>query len=189
MALNDALPFSATTGRLLTGNVGTTKPTQSQIDAYMNSGTALTGLTDIGHTNSETGFVNDGTEATSETRGSYQNRQLKVVVTEEATEFVTTESLQVTDPLVLAMYYGGGTQTAGEFAVPQSSAPVEKAMLLIRRDGTKNVGEWFYKVAIQRNGPITYPTDSFALVPLKFTALKVTGQPLKVHISADITAP
>ncbi len=191
MALNDAMPFTAATGHLLLGPVGTAKPTIANINTYMAapSTATITGMKNIGHTNLDTGFVNDGTDATSEVRGSYQNRNLRVVTTEPATEFVAVESLQVTDAEVLAKFYGGGTVTAGEFAVPDSSTPVEQAMLLIRQDGTRNVGEWFEKVAIERNGQITWPNDSFALVPLKFTALKVTGKPIKVIISSEIVVP
>lgn len=188
MALNDATPFVARTGFILLGDVGTAKPAQSAIDAYVAANTPITGLTDFGHTNRE-GFLNDGTEASTEVKGSYQNKNLMVVTTEEATEFVTTDSLQIDDKEVLKYYYGVGTATAGEFSVPPASgAAVEKAMLLIRSNGTKNIGEWFPKVSIARNGPITWPTDDFALVPFKFTALTASGQPLKVIISPSITA-
>jgi hypothetical protein len=188
MALKDTQPFVASRGFILTGPVGTAKPTQAMIDAYVAASTPITGLTDLGHTNRE-GFLNDGTEATTQVRGSYQNKNLQVVTTEESTEFVTTDSLQVTDRDILKLYYGAGTATAGEFSVPPASgASAELAMLLIRTNGTKNVGEWFPKVSIQRNGPINWQVEDFALVPFRFTALQETGQPLKVIISGDIEA-
>lgn len=186
--LIDSQPFVASRGHLLLGQVGATEPTQAQIDAYIAAATPIPGLVDIGHTNRE-GFLNDGTEATTEVKGSYQNKNLMVVTTEEATEFVTTDSLQVTDPYALTLFYGNGQAADGRFVVPPASgAAQEHSMLLIRTNGTKNIGEWFPKVSVQRNGVLNWQTEDFALMPLKFTALVATGQPLKVIISDDITA-
>ena len=103
---------------------------------------------------------------------------------------MTTDSLQVTDPDVLRAFYGAGTVGDGRFEVPATSgAAIEAPLLLIRTNGAKNIGEYFPKVAIERNGQISWPTEDFALVPLKFTALTVTGQPRKVIISDDFVEP
>lgn len=187
MALIDSQPFVARRGHLLLGEVGATEPTQAEIDAFVASNTPITGLIDIGHTNRE-GFLNDGTEATTEIRGSYQNPNLMIVTTEEATEFVTTDSLQVTDTFALDLFYGNGTAEDGRYLVPPSSGvATEHSLLLIRTNGQGyNVGEWYPKVAVQRNGVIQYVTDDFSLMPLRFTGLQVTGQPFKVIISDNI---
>ena len=188
MALIDSQPFSAATGRLLLAETSAAEPTYAGAVAYIKENTPITGFEDIGHT-SRDGFLNDGTDATTEVQGSYQNESLVEVETESATSYVTTDSLQVSDPKVLDLYYGGQSE-AGKYVVPQATGTsVERSMLLIRESVQgKVIAEYYPKVSVSKNGRITWPTKSFALVPLRFTILKATGKNFVEILSDDFTA-
>lgn len=188
MALIDSQQFITNTGRLLLAETTAAAPTYAGAVAYIKENTPITGFEDIGHT-SRDGFINDGTDATTEVQGSYQNENLVEVETESATSYVTTDSLQVTDPEVLDLYYGGQTE-AGKYVVPQSSGgSVERSMLLIRESAQgKVVAEYYPRVSVSKNGRITWPTKSFALIPLRFTVLKATGKNFVEILSDDFTA-
>lgn len=185
MALDDAAVVFPTTAHFFTGTVGSaTKPSLAAIEAFIDSGTAISGLTELGHTSLDevVAFGSDGGD--SEVHGSLQNKSLREVFTSEAVDYFTAKSLQLKDNEILKLYYGGGDDTQpDEFALPDSPQIQERAVLMIADAASGPVGLWVEKASVKRDDTISMPSDDFTQLPLRFTYLKVSGKPKAVWIA------
>lgn len=190
MALTDTAVVLPGTGHVLLGTTGATRPTLAQLEAFVASGTAITGFTDLGHTDLDDilTFGQDGGD--SEVKGSWQNPQLREVVTEAAIDYLVIRALQLRDNTVLALYHGGGdVSVENEFAWPDVSTPQERAITIVMIDGDTPVALWAPKASIRREDSIEVSADEFAALPLRLTLLKQTGSPRAVWISDGLGTP
>jgi hypothetical protein len=190
MAQNDDAVILPVTAHICTGTVGTAvKPTLAELETFRSSGwvTTPTGFTDIGHTNIDeiVAFGSDGGD--SEVKGSLQNKTLREILTSEAVDYLTVQSLQVKDNTVLSLYYGGGdASVADEFSLPDTPAIQERALLVAIDDPGGVLGLFVYRASVKRDDTISMPSDDFSTVPLRFTYLKATGQPKATWIGAGL---
>lgn len=176
MALHDNAVYTAATGHILTGPVGTAAPTVSEIDTF-DPTAGLSGWENIGHTARDElpvfGYEGGETEA----RGTWQAATLKTVVTEPASDYVTFNVHQF-DNSTLEMYYGA-TNTSGTTGVYSADGTVssgfERALLIVIIDGDFKIGFHAPKVSIVREDSIELAVDEFAYMPLRATLLKDSG--------------
>jgi hypothetical protein len=137
--------------------------------------TLATGWVPAGHTSLDNDFAPfyDGGEST--TRGTRQNANLRTQVA-TATEGVDISFVQV-DNETLRMFYGGGeAPSAGVFELPDSSAPIEKAALMVYLDGERATGWMRPKVSAFRNGAIRDAKGGWLEFPIRLTFLQLTGR-------------
>lgn len=183
MSYNDDAVFTAATGYIFTGPVGTAAPTPAEISAFDPETFGVTelssGWTTLGHTSSEDlpEFGFEGGE--KETRGTWQKKNLREVSTETPVDYVTVKAQQF-DSETLALYYGQNTSdTPGVFSVNSSdTASVERAFLLVIVDGNNRIGFTAAKSSIRRDESISLSPDEFGSLPLRSTFIKHTGRPL-----------
>ncbi len=186
MAENDVAVITPARGYILLAPTGTTRPTPAAIDTF-NPATGLAPWVSIGHTARDElpTFGFDGGD--TEVKGTWQNAQLREVVTEVASDYVTFNAHQF-DETVLGLYYSvanGGT-TEGVFEVASApTTPIESAILIVIIDGNTNVGFWAPKVAVRREDAMELAIDEFAYMPLRATFLKNSNDPLFAWISSD----
>jgi hypothetical protein len=184
MALNDNAVYTASRGYIFTAPINTAAPTPAEISAF-DPAVGFVGWENIGHTSDdelpEFGF--DGGD--TETRGSWQNKALKEVVTEAIADYVTFNAHQF-DEATLSLYYGvtDPGSTPGVFEVNETGKTTEKALLIVIVDGLVHVGFYSGRTSVRRNDAVSMDTDSFAYLPLRATILKGTG-PLMAWISED----
>jgi hypothetical protein len=189
MALNANAIFTAATGYVYIGTVGTAAmPTPASIAAF-DPGTGLgAGWDQIGHTSREElpEFGFDGGE--TETRGSWQNASLKVVTTEAPVDYVTF-NLHQFDEAGLSLYYGqaNSSTTADVFGVANTPlAGIEKALCIVMVDGTFKIAFHSAKSDIRREGAITLAVDEFSTLPLRATFLQPASGDLYSWIGGSI---
>lgn len=188
MALNDNAVFTAARGYIYTAAVATAAPTTAEIDGF-DPDLGLASWNNIGHTSREDlpEFGFDGGE--NEPRGTWQNEVLREVQTEPVADYVTFRLHQF-DEEGLSLYYGvdnaAGAGETGRFRVANSgTTSTERALLIVVVDGDIKIGLWAPKVGIRRDDAIGLSVDEFAVLPLRATFLKASGQPLLEWISAD----
>lgn len=189
--MNDSAVMIAGTGYILTDDVATaTKPTLAALTTFAGDTTVPpTGWNLLGHTSlaNVLAFGSDG--GGTEVKGSWQNKSLRELVTSEAVDYFTINSIQILDNDVLTLYYGGGdASVANEFSLPDNPTPQERAALVVFLDGDTPVGFFASKSSIRREGPIVTPTDDFVEMPLRFTLLKKTGSPKATWIADELGA-
>lgn len=165
-------------GHILLGAVDTAaQPTQADLTAFAADTSDLpTGFTNLGHTDIDEilTFGQDGGD--TEVKRSWQNEALRETVTEAAVDYFTVKSLQLIDNDVLSLYYGGGDATvADEFSLPDSSAPTERAAVVVFLDGSTVVAFYCPKVSIRREAEFDLAFDDFVKLPLRFTVLQKSG--------------
>lgn len=137
--------------------------------------TTVNGWEMVGHTAEdelpEWGF--DGGD--TETRGTWQKKVLKEVVTETAADYVTFRLVQF-DDLAFALYYGvpnGGAPGVAEFTVKGTvGGTTEKGLLVVIVDGPEKVGFYSGKSSVRREDAISLATDEFGVLPLRATFLE-----------------
>ena len=194
MAENDNAVLTAAVGYVYVGPVGTAAPTPAalktiNLDSTSGWGSGLTVWSPVGHTSRgnlpEFGF--DGGK--EEVRGSWQKKKLREVVSEEPVDYLTVNLLQF-DEDALSLYYGdNASSTTGVFAYSGSSGTNEKAGLVIIEDGTLRVGFHFSKASVKRDDKIELPIDDLASLPVKFTFLNHSTNPLFSWINEDLFNP
>lgn len=187
MAENDVAVITPARGYILLATTGTARPTPAAINTF-DPVTGLVGWESLGHTARDElpTFGFDGGD--TEVKGTWQNAQLREVVTEVASDYVTFNAHQF-DETVLGLYYsvsGGGGSTEGVFEVSTApTTPIEKTILIVIIDGNTNVALWAPKVAIRREDAMELAIDEFAFMPLRATFLKNSTDPLFAWISND----
>jgi hypothetical protein len=149
--------------------------------------TALNGWKSIGHTSREDmpEFGFDGGD--KEVKGTWQKAQLREVETDPVVDFLTL-FLHQFDTDTFELYYGAdASATPGVFGVSGSTtAPVEKAFLIIVVDGPARVGFYAPKASIRRDDAIQMPVDEFAALPIRATWLKHGTSNLFEWINEDM---
>ena len=135
--------------------------------------TAPNGWSTLGHTSRddlpEFGFDGGDTEV----RGTWQNENLREVVTKPIADYLTI-LLQQFDTQSFELYYGkDAAKAAGVFGVASGTAtPLEKALLIIIVDGDTKIGFYSPKASMRRDDSISLATDEFASLPVRATFLK-----------------
>ena len=138
-----------------------------------------TGWEPIGHTNNDDlpEFGYDGGD--SETKGSWQKKVLKTITTEAPVDYVTVKALQF-DQDTLEYYYGkNASKVANVFGVDSpNAADVERAILIVLKDGQFTIAFSAAKAGIRRDESISLENDDFATLPLRATFVKHPGRHL-----------
>ncbi|WP_298075252.1 phage tail protein [uncultured Corynebacterium sp.] len=133
----------------------------------------------VGHTGNEDlpEFGYDGGD--SETKGSWQKKNLREVTTEAPVDYVTVKALQF-DAETLELYYGKNASSVdGVFGVDNpASSGVERAVLIVLVDGQFKIGFSAAKASLRRDESIALATDDFATLPLRATFTKHPGRHL-----------
>jgi hypothetical protein len=152
--------------------------------------TAPNGWSTVGHTSRndlpEFGFDGGDTEV----RGTWQNENLREVVTKPISDFLTI-FLQQWDMESLTLYYGqDASKQAGVFGVKGgTAAPVERALFLVIVDGDTKIGFYAPKASIKRDDSIELATDEFASLPIRATFLKYGSSNVYEWINEDLLTP
>lgn len=147
----------------------------------------MTGWKFGGHTDLDDDFEADQDGGDSEVRGTRQVPNLRERV-EQATEFVGLNLVQL-DRDGFGLYYGGGTPGNGFYDAPDTQTPAELAVLVIYIDGTSNarrIGEYHPKCSVRSNGAISREAEGFMKLPIRYTPLKLTGQPVTRWIGPNV---
>lgn len=190
MPLTDTATVVAGFGHIWTGTVGTaTKPTLANLNTFVSAGTVPATWTHFGHTDEEDplAFGQDGGDST--VLRSWQTVSLRTS-TDPTTDYFTIKSLQLLDNAVLNLYYGGGDATVqNEFALPDSPAPVERAVAVVIIDGTTPACFYVPRASIIRDDAMEFAVDDKTKVPLRFTILQASGQKRAIWISDALGAP
>lgn len=188
---NDDAVLVPGTGYFLIGDVATsTQPLQADLDAFAADTSDLpTGWTNLGHTDLDDIFAPGQEDGETETKGSWQNSALREVTLSEAIDYYVAKSLQVIDNDILTLYYGGGdASVAGEFSLPDTTTPQERAACVVFVSGSDIVGFYTPKVSIRREDAIEFASDDFTKIPLRFTILQKSGAKRAKWIHPDLGA-
>jgi hypothetical protein len=151
---------------------------------------APNGWSTVGHTARddlpEFGFDGGDTEV----RGTWQNENLREVVTQPISDFLTIY-LQQWDMNSLTLYYGqDAAKQSGVFGVKGGTpAPVERALFIIIVDGETKIGFYSPKASIKRDDSISLATDEFASLPVRATFLKYGSSNVFEWINEDLFTP
>jgi hypothetical protein len=178
MALDTTALLIPGTGAVLTGTVGATKPTLTQITAFATAGTAITGLTVLGASSADD-LPAPGRDGGDTTSKYIWNQADPVRTTQEQTTDYWDVPIVQLDNGVMSLYHGGGTfSTANEFAGPAAPAAQERAVLFLMNDGGNAIGQWNPRMSIIGVDEIELDREEFTVVPLRFTRLApVSGAP------------
>ena len=137
------------------------------------------GWAPIGHTSNEDlpEFGYDGGD--SETKGSWQKKVLREITSEAPVDYITVNALQF-DEQTFELYYGkNASKQANVFGVDApGSEGVEKAILLVMRDGLFKIAFSAAKASVRREESISLESDDFAALPLRATFVKHPGRHL-----------
>lgn len=149
------------------------------------SGAAVTELSKpsgwdpVGHTNNDDlpEFGYDGGD--SETKGSWQKKVLRTITTETPVDYVTIKAIQF-DQDTLEYYYGkNASKVENVFGVDSpNAADVERAILIVLKDGPFSIAFSAAKAGIRRDESISLESDDFASLPLRATFVKHPGRHL-----------
>jgi hypothetical protein len=151
---------------------------------------APNGWSSVGHTARddlpEFGFDGGDTEV----RGTWQNENLREVVTKPISDYLTIY-LQQWDIDSLTLYYGqDASKQSGVFGVKGgTAAPVERALLIIIVDGDTKIGFYAPKASVKRDDSISLATDEFASLPVRATFLKYGSSNVFEWINEDLFTP
>ena len=189
MSLIDNAVILPGTGFIYVGDPETPRPSAATLKTLsLQTWTGTAGeWENIGHTSAETlpTFGNEGGE--QETRGTWQKKALRQVVTDEPVDYVSM-LLQQFDPTQLGLYYGANTQVQdGAFQVlPGGLAVVEKSLLIILVDGSVRLGFYAPKVSVSREEAIEMDNENFVGFPTRATILEPTTGPLFEWVNEDL---
>lgn len=184
MAQTDAAVLYPSLGYVWTGVVGTaTKPTTSQLATFLSAGTVPSGWTTLGHTDLDNVLTFGSTGGDTTVKGSWQNASLREITTSTKVDYFDVKSLQLLDATVLSLFYGGGTSTTNEFAIPDTSSTTNMATTLVMVDSTTVVALYVPKASIKAAGDLEVAADDFVKVPLRFTPLKYSTNAKSTWIS------
>lgn len=144
----------------------------------------------LGHTSREDlpEFGFDGGDV--EVRGTWQNEQLREVVTEPIADYLTMV-LQQFDIDSFSLYYGkDSSSTAGVFGVANGNPIlVERALLVIIVDGDVKIGFYAPKASFRRDDSIALSVDEFSGLPVRATFLKYGSANKFEWINEDLFIP
>jgi hypothetical protein len=148
------------------------------------------GWSTVGHTARddlpEFGFDGGDTEV----RGTWQNENLREVVTKPISDFLTI-FLQQWDMNSLTLYYGqDAAKQSGVFGVKGGTpTPVERALFIVIVDGDTKIGFYAPKASIKRDDSISLATDEFASLPVRATFLKFGSSNVFEWVNEELFTP
>lgn len=172
------------------GKLHGTEVTLTATGATATVAAAPNGWATVGHTARddlpEFGF--DGGD--SETRGTWQNENLREVITKPISDYLTI-FLQQFDMTSFELYYGkDNAKQSGVFGVKGGTpAPVERALFLVIQDGDTKIGFYAPKASIKRDDSISLATDEFASLPIRATFLRYGSASVFEWVSETLFTP
>ena len=147
--------------------------------AKLAEATKASGWEPVGHTAEEElpEFGYEGGE--TESKGSWQKKNLRQVSTEAPVDYVTIKANQF-DIDTLELYYGkNASKVANIFGVDDASAKgIDRAFQIIMVDGDFKIAFSSAKATVARDESITLATDEFSILPLRATFVKFPGRHL-----------
>lgn len=142
-------------------------------------GGSILGWEPIGHTGQDDlpEFGYDGGD--TETKGSWQKKTLKEIVSEAPVDYVTIKALQF-DEKTMELYYGkNASKTPGVFAIDDAGqSGVERAVMIVIVDGPFKIAFTAAKASVRRDESISLSTEDFSVLPLRATFVKHPGRHL-----------
>lgn len=177
MAFIDDSVLVAATGYIYTAPAGT----EADLEGFDPENFGITDASEwdpVGYTSEEElpEFGFEGGD--SEPKGSWQRKNMRQIVTEAPIDYVTFRPQQVT-PETLEMYYGKNAATEpGRFGINVTGELLERALLIVLKDGDTIVGFTAPKTSIGRDEAIALATDDFANFPVRATVEKMAGKRL-----------
>lgn len=172
-------PAAGYTVSFVGDSFGTTVTMEGSAGATVTEFAKPLGWTPIGHTSNEDlpEFGYDGGD--SETKGSWQKKVLREITSEAPVDYITVNALQF-DEQTFELYYGkNASKQANVFGVDAPGAEgVEKAILLVMRDGLFKIAFSAAKASVRREESISLESDDFAALPLRATFVKHPGRHL-----------
>jgi len=186
MAQNDALVVVPGTGYLWTDATGATAPTPTQLATFVSAGTVPGSYTAIGHTDLDNIVSFSQTGGDTAVKGSWQVSSLRTILTSKPVDSFTVKSLQMLDKDVLKLYHGGGTAGTGTFDVPDTPAIQYRSVVLVMVDGTVPLALWASNCSIARDSNLEASPTDLMKIPLKFTPVKNSTNPVFRWISASL---
>lgn len=179
MALDDNAVVVPATGHFFLHDTAGTDPwTKAQIATFASAGTMPGAWYEMGHTDLDNPMSWDQDGGDSTVKGSFQNPQLRQVLTGTVVDKFTIPAEQILDNKIMTLYYGGGDASAADqFDVPDVPTAQEKAFMGVLLDGAIQVGVGIPKVSIIRADNLSVDPQDFLKAPLLFTVLKFTGKP------------
>ena len=178
--LDEATRFITYVDFLIGKTDNAARVTDADLKAWYASGTVPTGYDVVGHTNLDEVFAFDNSGGDTSILGSFQNRALEEVTTAEAIEKLVINSLQVADPAILSLYFGGGKRvaeagaespTGTRFRTPLSRIPTQRPLVALMRSARGGLGIEAPKASWIGGDAIELPNDNFIKVPLSITML------------------
>ena len=189
MAINPNALVLPARGLVFTGAVDAAPPAQSAL-AAITAAAPPVGWTCIGHTSRENlpAYSKDGGDVSQ--IGSWEDEAL-AAVNEPTAWSLTINPLQVADPNVLGLAFGGGTldDDAGTYDVGSSTA-TSKALLLLLIGATRRVGIYHPNTSITIGDAPELSVEYFFELQLLAQLLSspTTGKWLR-FISPELVAP
>jgi hypothetical protein len=121
-------------------------------------------------------------------KGTWQRQRLRLVRDKEIPADHVTLNLEQWDETTLEYYFGADAATGedGVFGVDGYFIPIEKAFLVIFKDGPVQVGFYASKSAITRSAAVKLPIDDFIAMPIKAIFLNMGVRRLYDWISEDL---
>lgn len=177
MAFVDDAVFVPATGYIYTAPVGTAADL-ADFDPDVFGISDSSEWEPVGYTSEENlpEFGYEGGD--SESKGSWQKKNMRQINTETPVDYVTFQPQQIT-PEILEMYYGPNASTDPKrFGIDIPGKSVEKAILIVLVDGDAAVGFTAAKTSISREESVSLATDDFATFPVRATFEKMTGKRL-----------
>lgn len=179
MAFKDDAVFVPATGYIYTAPVGTEVDLVSfDPDTFGLNEVDNPDWEPVGYT-SEDNLPEFGYEGgDSESKGSWQKKNMRQISTESPVDYVTFQPQQIT-PETLEMYYGPNASTEPDrFGIDIPGKTIERAILVVLVDGDAAVGFTAPKTSITREESVSLATDDFATFPVRATFEKMTGKRL-----------
>lgn len=180
MAMQDNATRFVTYVDFLIGKTNDARLTDADAAAWYADGTIPAAFDVVGHTDPEQVAAFDREGGETEVIGSFQNRALEQISTEEAIEKIAVASLQVADPAILALYFGGGERvtetdatspTGTRFRTPLQGIPTQRPFAMLMRSARGGLGLEAPKASWLGGDAIEMPNDNFVKVPLSVTFL------------------
>lgn len=185
MALNNDAVILPGKGTVLVAPVGTPLFDVTAFD--LATPTTYTGWDLIGHTSTDNAVAlnRDGGDSTQ--RGSWWTPALRTSF-DPSVWSMTVNSLQV-DTTTLSLAFGGGTATAGKYAFPSSTTPVDKAVVVLAIDTTGTLGWHMVKGSCVCGDPPSFDPTAFFEIQLSITANEDDSGNFIEILFPTITAP
>ena len=177
--VDDAV-FLPGTGLVMRAPVGTAMPTSDELGAWLKT-TRETNLNNVwvpfGYTSQEDlpGF--DSATSGGDPKGAWENSSLRTTPI-KVNDTLTVKPIQWTEEQLKHRFGASGTvdKAKGHFKVPDVYTASETAMLVVLLDGDRFLGFGYSKLSSGPDGGLSFSSEDFAALPIKYTVLGLTGR-------------